>query len=138
MINRFERTIDLLHRGMDVASLRQSVSANNIANSGVPNFKRSEVNFESALKKALDSEKRRPALELNLTDPKHIPNWKVTDYRDVKPRRTLDYLTTSKANGSNVDIETEVQTLVQNQLMYNLLAQATAFEFSQVNSVLRG
>ena len=54
-MNSFTRAVDLLQREMDVTSLRYQVSANNLANSEVPNFKRSEVNFESELKRALDS-----------------------------------------------------------------------------------
>ena len=55
-MNSFTRSIDLLQRELDVTSLRYQVSANNLANSEVPNFKRSVVNFESELKNALDSE----------------------------------------------------------------------------------
>lgn len=135
--NDFTKTVDLLHRAMDASTLRRDVIANNIANADVPNFKRTVVNFESELKRALDSEKERPALELSLTDPKHIPNWRERDYRDVQPRRVLDYLTTSKNNGNNVDAEEEMNLALQNQMMYTLLAQATTFEFGQVNLVLR-
>ena len=46
-MNSFTRSIDLLQREMDVTSLRYQVTANNLANSEVPNFKRSTVNFES-------------------------------------------------------------------------------------------
>ena len=55
-MNSFTRSVDLLSRAMDVNSLRYQVSANNLANSEVPNFKRSVVNFESELKRAIDSE----------------------------------------------------------------------------------
>ncbi|MDR3337819.1 MAG: flagellar basal body rod protein FlgB [Treponema sp.] len=137
MVNSFEKTVDLLHRNMDASLIRRDVIANNYANAEVPNFKRSEVNFESELKKALESEKLRPPLELTLTNEKHIPNWRDRDYRDVKPRRVLDYLSTSKNNGNNVDAEQEVMLALENQMMYALLSQSAAFEFSQVNSVLR-
>ncbi len=133
----FGKTVDLLHKSMDVAVLRRNVISNNIANAGVPNFKRSVVNFEANLKKAMDSEKQVPALELAVTDPKHIPNRTVTDYRSVEPRRVLDYLTTAKNNGNNVDPEEEMMASVQNQLMYTIMAQAVNFEFGQVNLVLR-
>ncbi|MDR3277100.1 MAG: flagellar basal body rod protein FlgB [Treponema sp.] len=133
----FSKTVDLLHRAMDASVVRRSVIANNIANAEVPNFKRSEVNFESELKKALESENKRPALELTLTNSNHIPNWKVEDYRDVQPRRVLDYLTTAKDNGNNVDAEQELMLATENQMMYNLLAESAAFEFNQVNLVLR-
>lgn len=135
--NYFSKTVDILHRAMDASMVRRDVIANNIANSGVPNFKRSTVNFESELKRALDTEKQRPALELSLTDEKHIPNWRERDYREVEPRRVLDYVTTAKNNGNNVDPEEEMTLSLQNQLMYTLMAQAQTFEFGQVNLVLR-
>ncbi|MDR0409457.1 MAG: flagellar basal body rod protein FlgB [Spirochaetaceae bacterium] len=136
-MNNFSKTIDLLHRALDAQTIRRDVLANNLANAEVPNFKRSELNFESALKRALDSEKQKPLIELKRTDPRHISNWNPLDWRDVKPRRVLDYVSVSKNNGNNVDAEQEVQRLVENQMMYYLLAQSTAFEFSQVNNVLR-
>uniref|UniRef100_A0A7C3IHX8 Flagellar basal body rod protein FlgB n=1 Tax=Gracilinema caldarium TaxID=215591 RepID=A0A7C3IHX8_9SPIR len=135
--NDFTKTVDILHRAMDASLVRRDVIANNIANADVPNFKRSVVNFESELKRALDSEKNKPALELILTDPKHIPNWRERDYREVQPRRVLDYVTTAKNNGNNVDPEEEMMLSVQNQLMYTLMAQAQTFEFGQINLVLR-
>jgi flagellar basal-body rod protein FlgB len=136
-MNNFSRTVDLLHRALDAQTIRRDVLANNLANSEVPNFKRSELNFESELKRALDSEKQKPLIELTRTDPRHISNWNPTDWREVKPRRVLDYVSTSKNNGNNVDAEQEVQRLVENQLMYYLLSQSATFEFNQVNSVLR-
>ena len=57
-MSTFTRAVDLLHRGMDVNTLRYQVSANNMAASGVPNFKRSVVNFESELKRAFESEEK--------------------------------------------------------------------------------
>jgi flagellar basal-body rod protein FlgB len=135
--NTFSKTVDLVHRAMDANLIRRNVIANNLANAEVPNFKRSDVNFESELKRALETEKQRPALELILTNPKHIPNWRERDYRDVKPRRVLDYVSTSKNNGNNVDPEQEVMLAMENQLMYTLMAQAQTFEFSQISMVLR-
>jgi len=136
--NTFSKTIDLLHRAMSVSSLRESVYGNNLANADVPNFKRTEVNFESELGRALETEKQKPALELTLTNPKHIPDWEPRDYQDVKPRRTLDYLSQSNNNGNNVNAEEEFNLLLKNQLRYMLLANSVNFEFGQVNLVLRG
>ena len=136
--NTFSKTIDLLHRGMSAASLRNNVSANNLANADVPNFKRTEVNFESELKRAMDSENYRPAMELRLTHPAHMADWEPRDYQDVRPRRVLDYITQSKNNGNNVDPEEEFNIILKNQLRYMLLSQMATFEFSQVNMVLRG
>jgi flagellar basal-body rod protein FlgB len=135
--NNFEKTLDLLHRAMDVSLIRRDVIAHNMSNSQVPNYKRQTVNFEAELKRALDTEKNRPALELNLTDPRHIPNWRERDYRDVEPRRVLDYTSTYNNNGNNVDPEQELTAALENQMSYTLLAQAAAFEFDQISRALR-
>lgn len=137
-MNSFSKSVDLLQREMDVASLRYQVSANNLANSEVPNFKRSVVNFESELKRALDSEKNaKNSFQLTTTDERHIQINVPYDYRDVEPRRVLDYTTTSKANGNNVDAETEANNILQIQMQYRLLTQLTSFQFDQVNTAMK-
>ncbi len=133
----FGKNLDILTREMDVTTLRRNVIANNIANADTPNFKRSDVNFESQLKRALDSEKVVPPFQEFLTDPRHIPFSKPIDYAQVRPRRMLDYLTESKNNGNNVDIEQEGIDSLNNQLMYTTLAQAITSEFQRVNIVLK-
>ncbi len=135
--NNFTKTTDLIHRAMDASLIRQNIIANNLANQEVPNFKRSDLAFESELKKALDSEKKKPMLEMKMTTDKHMPGWKPIDYAKVEPRRILDYVTTSKANGNNVDPEQEHTTALKNQMMYTLLAHSEAFEYGQINLVLR-
>lgn len=135
--SNFSKTIDLVHRAMDVSLLRRSVIANNLANSEVPNFKRSEVNFETALKRALEAEKQRPPVEMAQKDPRHISNWQPQDYRDVQPRRVVDFNSASNNNGNNVDVDHELMAGLENQMLYSLLAQAATFEFNQINLVLR-
>lgn len=133
----FGRSIDMLQRSMDVASLRHEVIGNNIANADVPNFKRSEINFEAALKRAIDSERAVPRVALATGDARHISSFRQTDWREVSPRRVLDYTSSTKNNGNNVDAEQEFMESMTNQLRYTLMSQATAFEFEQINLVLR-
>lgn len=137
-MNTFSRAIDLLHRGMDADTLRYQVSANNMANSEVPNFKRTTVNFESELKRAFESEEAaKNGFQLTRTDGRHIALNEPYDYREVQPRRVLDYTTTSKANGNNVDAEAEAMLVLQTQMQYKLLSQLSNFEFSQVNTAMK-
>jgi flagellar basal-body rod protein FlgB len=74
---------------------------------------------------------------MTTTDPRHITSFAQSDYRTVEPRRVLDYLTTSKNNGNNVDAEQEMMDSMTNQLAYTLQAQAINYEYNQVNLVLR-
>jgi len=116
----FRKTTDVLHRALDVNILRYNVTANNLASSGIPGFKRSVVNFETELKRAFDSQKN-----------------KDNSFEIVKPFVALDYQTSAKANGNNVDAETEANAILQIQMQYRLLTQLTGFEFSQVDIAMR-
>ena len=137
-MSTFTRAVDLLHRGMDVNTLRYQVSANNMTASGVPNFKRSVVNFESELKRAFESEeKAKNGFQLTRTDERHFALNEPYDYRDVEPRRVLDYTTTAKPNGNNVDAETEAMIVLQSQMQYRMMASLINFEFSQVNTAMQ-
>jgi flagellar basal-body rod protein FlgB len=136
-MNSFHKTVDLLHRAMSASAVRREVIANNISNATSSGFKRSFVNFESELKRALDTEKQKPALELTQTDPRHFSNYKARDYRDVQIRRVLDYTSQYNNNGNNVDPEQEAMASLENQMAYTLYAKAVEFEFDQVNQVLR-
>jgi flagellar basal-body rod protein FlgB len=135
--NNFTRTVDMLHRAMGVSSAREAVIADNLANADVPGFKRSVLNYESELARAIETEKQKPVLELDRTHPSHFTNWEPRNYQDVEVRRVLDYTTTMKNNGNNVDPEYEFNLALENQLRYMLLVNSANFEFGQVNQVLR-
>ncbi len=136
MLSGFEKTLDIAQRSLDTQIIRQEVIANNIANSDTPNFKRSVVNFESALKRSLQQE-GQPNFRAARTHVGHIVFRDPTHYQDVHPRRVLDWQTTAKNNNNNVDIEVESANLLQNQLQYNLLTDSVARMFQRLNSVLR-
>ena len=136
-MNSFQKTIDLLHRAMSASVVRREVIANNMTNAESFGFKRTDVNFESELKRALDTEKQKPAVELEQTHPMHFSNYKARDYRDVQIRRVLDYTTTDKNNGNNVNMEQESMLALKNQMAYTMYAKSVEFEFDQVNQVLK-
>ena len=123
---------------MDVSTLRYQVSANNLANSEVPNFKRTVVNFESELKRAIEStENADDSFQMLRSDERHLSSSTPRNYQDVEPRRVLDYATTAKANGNNVDAETEAMEILKTQLNYQLLTQMQNFHFQQMKIALQ-
>ena len=137
-MNSFTRSVDLLQREMDVLTLRHQVSANNLAMSEVPGYKRQYVNFESELKRAFDSEEiAKNSFHLATKDDRHIQINVPYDYKKVEPRRVTDYISTENANGSNVNVEEEANEILQIQMQYRLLTQLTSFEFDQVNTAMK-
>jgi len=137
-MNSFSDSIDLLQRGLDVSTLRYQVTANNLANSEVPNYKKQSVNFESELKRAFESrDSDHEAFHLATTDSRHFKSDNPVDWRDVEPRRVTDYTTTAKSNGNNVDAEQEAMNITKIQMQYRLLTQLESFEFNQIKTAIK-
>ncbi len=137
-MNSFFNSVDLLQKTLGVLNLRQQVTANNIANSETPNYKRQVVNFESELKRAFESEaKSKDAFHMTTTDSRHIKSEEPRDWRTVDARRVTDYATSLKGNGNNVDAETEAMEIARIQMQYRLLAQVESFEYSQLGIAMK-
>ena len=129
-MNSFTDSVDLLSRAMNVANLRYQVTANNIANAEVPNYKRQVVNFESAS----DTEHQ---IKLATSSEGHFTMNMPYDWRSVEPRRVVDWASSTHADGSNVDAEYEASNILKIQMNYRLLTQLQAFEFSQVKIAMK-
>ncbi|MDH4263081.1 MAG: flagellar basal body rod protein FlgB [Spirochaetia bacterium] len=133
------KTQYLLERSMDVETTRRKVIADNIANADTPHFKRSEITFEASLKRALDTEDyiKSEAVPARMTDSRHIPFFQPVDYHTVKPRLHLDYLTSMRNDGNNIDPEKETQDMLENQLRYQALTQIWSNNDRLMQTVMR-
>jgi len=132
----FMRTQDILQRSMSASLLRQEVIADNIANADTPHFKRSEVAFESELARVLSGYDTRQFPE-KLTNRRHIPFFRSKDYRQVRPITYLDYTTSYRNDGNNVDIEKEMVDAKENTLRYMAMAQRVSDNFKLLSIVLK-
>jgi flagellar basal-body rod protein FlgB len=132
----FMKTIDILHRTMSTSVLRQEVIADNVANADTPHFKRREVAFESELVRALNSYDPEP-FPAALTNKRHIPFYRPKNYREVKPFVHLDYATSYRNDGNNVDIEKEMVDARENTLRYMAMAQRTNDKLRLLSIVIR-
>ena len=81
--------------------------------------------------------KTKNGFKLSVSDERHIQINVPYDYREVQPRRVVDYVSTAKANGNNVDAETEANNILQIQMQYRMLTQLTSFEFDQLNTAMK-
>ena len=91
------------------------------------------------MRRALDSERYVKANEVptRLTDKKHIPFFRPKDYRSVTPRINIDYMTTMRNDGNNIDIEHEISSQLKNQMRYQALSQQMNNQFRRMNIVMR-
>ncbi len=135
----FMKTQDLLERGMNNSIFKRKVISDNIANADVPHFKRSEVIFESMIKRAIESEKIEAIKEVptQISDERHIQFFKPLDYREVQPKANTDYLTTMRADGNNVDVEKEFVEASNSQMQYMMMAERINQNYRELKQVMR-
>lgn len=133
MFEKLTNHIKLREKTLDATWLRNEVIAQNIANVDTPGYKKSTVAFEEYLDNVMDSS----SFKGNTTDSRHIPIGK-SDADTVRIRVTRKYENLStRLDGNNVDIETEMAELAKNDIRYNTLVQSVNKEYSRLKSVIR-
>ncbi len=123
-----------LESAVQAANLRQGVLANNIANNDTPYFKRSSVAFESLLKNEMNGS--TPTLTGRRTNVKHFeigPSSQMSE-----PRVLTDQSTAMNNNENNVDIESEMTQLAENQLRYNAYIEQLNYQIKMKRTAVEG
>ena len=110
---RNDHLISSLGKSLDIAALRQKVTAQNVANLNTPGYKKSYVAFGTELERA------RERLPLQRTNPRHLPGAQG----QAEPRVEVERHTLRRGDENNVDLDEEMLDLVTNQLHYNALVQ---------------
>jgi flagellar basal-body rod protein FlgB len=116
----FDLTDLVLQRGLQGASLRQQLLSNNLANANTAGFKRSDVDFESALGAALGS---------------NDPGRSVAD-ASFSPQ--TDTSSSMSADGNNVDIDQELSGLTENSVEYQALAAIERSRLQMLQNAMGG
>jgi flagellar basal-body rod protein FlgB len=126
-MSKNEYTYNILKKGLDAASERSTVIADNIANINTKGYKRKYVTFEETLKNSSND------LEMKTTDDKHM---KINgDAGDIQVKQDSSNL---KEDGNNVDIDNEMVNLAANNLMYNAMISQINSRISMTKEVING
>lgn len=104
-----------LERSLDALSLKHQVRANNIANINTPGFQRQDVQFEDALKDAINQ--GTDAMEA----------WQPSVVPQGGPQR-LD--------GNSNSLETEMSGLTKTATTYNTAVSVIAMEYRTLKTVI--
>ncbi len=125
-------SIPILVKSLDASMLRSRTIANNIANVNTPGYQRLEVTFEDELRKALDYSK----LKGKRTSEKHLKLGRP-DFSSLAPtvRKPVDPTLPSGVN--NVDIDTEMAKLAENQLLFNFSAKFLKGKYTKLNAAIQ-
>lgn len=111
----FDTTQLALTAGMHGASLRQQALSDNLANVDTPGYVRKDVDFQDALRSALQSG----------ADPESVSF-------SIQP----DASAPVRADGNSVDIDQESSDLAENTLTYESLAQVASSRIQILQSAM--
>ena len=107
-------TIQAISQNLNLRLQNQNVISSNIANADTPGFKAKAVNFEQAMREAMDTEEG--GVKLEASNPDHFgskgPEAVQADvYDDPNGIESLD--------GNTVDRAGEMAKMKENQILYN-------------------
>ncbi|MEW5945111.1 MAG: flagellar basal body rod protein FlgB [bacterium] len=138
MLGAFFKSIPYVaaRKSLDTAALRQKVISHNLANVDTPHYKRSEVNFEDAFKRALE---RKPHRLVGFkTDHQHIPINPVPDPTKVEPSIWRQNDTFYRSDDNNVDIDVEMADLAKNELKFHSVVETLNRKMRRLTLSIRG
>ncbi|CAM3437676.1 MULTISPECIES: flagellar basal body rod protein FlgB [Saccharibacillus] len=122
-----------LRSAIDASNTRQQVISNNVANADTPYFKRSEVSFESLLQSEMNGVS---SIKGRMTNARHI---EIGSAGSIPTARiTSDKSTAMNNNKNNVDIDTEMTSLAENQLRYNTYIEEVNHQIKMMRTALGG
>ena len=116
MTGLYDTTQVALERALAGASLRQQALANNVANINTAGFKRSDVDFHSAIAAAMGGGTER--LESLTFAP------------------AVDTATSMRADGNNVDADQEMAALAENGIEYQALVAVAKARMQMLEIVM--
>jgi len=105
----------VVEQALNAASLRKQVLAHNLANAMTPGFKRSRVDFETELARALAAGQS--------------PD-------QVRPVVVQETDSIGRSDGNNVDVEAESVKMAANQIWYSALTRQISDHFNRLRLVI--
>jgi flagellar basal-body rod protein FlgB len=113
-------SMTILQKSLDALWTRQKVVSNNIANVDTPGYKSQSVEFESLLNDALQGSSGQTENELS------------EKLQNLDPQVHQDTSTSMRADGNNVDIDSENVALARTQIEYLYATRMMSSEISRM------
>jgi flagellar basal-body rod protein FlgB len=126
-------TAPILLKSLDAAMLRSKTIANNIANVNTPGYKRVEVSFEDELRQAIDKNR----IKGTRTDEQHFEIGSKSIGK-VSPRAYRPEDPTLSSGVNNVDVDTEMAKLAENQIVFNYGIRFLRGTYRKLDAAIQG
>ncbi|NOS78703.1 MAG: flagellar basal body rod protein FlgB [Nitrospira sp.] len=129
-----DKTMQLLHRSLDLHSARQRVIASNLANEETPGYRASDLQFAQQLQSA---HKGRLPLTMIATQGGHFGLQGQQGYQTVTGKLAEVPAGDLPLDANSVNLELEMAKSSDNAMQYNAAASITAQRFRQLLSAIR-
>ncbi|MCD6298809.1 MAG: flagellar basal body rod protein FlgB [Deltaproteobacteria bacterium] len=125
----FSKTFRALEDAISITQQRHALIAGNVSNLDTPGFRAKDIDFKTAMAKALES---GPELNLAKTNPKHIDLGTDAAHRIEPIEEEGEY------DGINwVNIDNEMRKLTENKLMYRTAVEVLLRKIAILKEVIR-
>lgn len=121
----FGKTIDMLSEVMEFRSERHKVITSNIANIDTPNYRPKDIVFKEELDSIINNKDR-----ITMTGNR---GRSMSEQSNSAGRADFEVI----CSGEKVNLDSEMEKLTENNLMYNLTIELLARKFRSLNTVLR-
>lgn len=115
--------LSAIDQAMGLASQRQSLLSNNLANINVPGYKRKDMDFNLTLNEAMGT-----------ADPQQADQQR--QFQNFIQQQASDQ-TSLREDGNNVDLEREAMGIAETQLRYQALSEMASNTFSNIQIALK-
>lgn len=133
----FGGTVNVLAKSMDLRVRSHGQISANIANAETPGYIPSTLSFEDELKTAVKS-KGKGRGEFT-THPRHIPlKGASSGVLDVQGKVVQGADGAIGLDGNGVEMEKQMGSMMENQMMYNATVQILGKKFEGLKSAIRG
>jgi len=113
---------DVIGLALDATWKRNQTINENIANVDTPGYKRKDISFENYLEKAIKTTDSNNLSQLNRVRPRVYTDNSHLSYRK---------------DGNNVDVDTEMVSLAENQVRYNTMISQLNYSFERLKTVIK-
>jgi flagellar basal-body rod protein FlgB len=133
-MNLFQDTnINSLNYALKVASTKNEIISENIANVDTPGFKAKKIDFDEVMQNYYSNRKNLP---LYTTDSNHIPakdsELGIYSFARFQNNPSL------RNDGNDVNLDYEMSEMASNSVMYSMFSQITSMEFMKLKSAIAG
>lgn len=133
MVSKLDQTINFHRQALGLRSYRQEVLAANIANADTPNYKARDIDFNSALQKALAG-KSESSLSLATTSSRHLVGTGSTGPAPLLYEKELQ----PSADGNTVNMDVERSKFAENAIQYEASLNFISGQFKTMLSAIQG